>query len=959
MRIEIASVSEEVVTNPSGCAQVDLLDGEYNLKEVVKEGWSVISEPDNAEKGENETDGEVIITIDGSEDTFTFVNDSPPENTTQQRVDVQVCKEDETGTPVEGWTMNLGGEADFLFQEDIVVDSQNSEGTNTNILEAGVTYDLIVSGTWNNGSRSVDAEYFSDNNWETRDNFEGVPGRDDQQLNLVVGAQHDWQDVDGEEHTYRMRITGDGSAINLRIYDEDNDSNPPSWYNDNSGSLEVDIYQITTKDQSLETELDQQGTQACVTFADVPYGEYTLSEETRAEEGWTVQTEPGNDGVNTGEDTQDGVVILQVNENTEEESYTFVNQAPEEEPQTPPEEETPNEEQPPEEQSPDEPEGEAVLEHSTYIEEESPVETVANGTRYMSTSTITNTGTSVLTNITAITAPIEGAEYVSGSWTGTETEPTFSSPGTWTIGTLQPGESRTISYTASIDDNQEQGLYKDLVWVKGTDENGTEIVSEGVASRYVNASFVGDEIRITADAANVERERINIEQERTEEVTEEGEVLGASTGLPATGAKTLWVILASILTMLGGGLVMAGMVLRKTQKKTPRLHPITKSFPSGSIVRSLGVLLAFAFITGFLITGKTFAADLDIRLEDQSSPTGQDNFKLSFTTLDILGRDVQVKCYKKAPTETDFVQFDGTKSLPGGGGSGACSVDQSIVNQQGTYQFYTIAQAGADEQSSEVISVDYDTEAGPGTPVSYDKSKSGCTYTISFKTADDDGETARVELYRSEDTDFPIDAGTRVASTDIGSNETAEFEDTPGDCGKEYYYAIRAFDTVGNASGVVGDTIINVTTITTTTTTTTTDGGTTDNVTTEQADTGTEDTGGAIPVDNANIPPEEEGEGDALVADDEEGDVQGAQDDGAEEDDRTDDEETEEEETENETTEEDNGTADGTEEDGDVLGETDETGGNSNAMVYVSIFGATVIFGILAYFFLIRNKAQF
>jgi hypothetical protein len=914
--------------------------------------------------------------------------------------DIQACKEDETGTPVEDWTIGLSQnevEKEEVFSGDILVLSSEEgyEGVRFEDIDPEGVYEVVVEGTWTNryGKENVDAAYVFQSRANIEDEWEDtvyqygfdyeeygsdVTDRDTRLIKVTIDDQYiNWgEGVDdyNPDHTYSVTMTGENldvgaDGIEIGIFDYPFTGGTPDygndgWYegNNNPGeegsSFTVTIYRVPQiedyADQSLETELDQQGTQACVTFADVPYGEYTLSEETRAEEGWTVQTEPGNEGVNTGEDSTDGVVTITVADTTNDEIYTFVNQRPEEEPQTPPEEETPNEEQPPEEQPPDEPEGEAVLEHSTYIEEESPVETVANGTRYMSTSTITNTGTSVLTNVTAITAPIEGAEYVLGSWTGTETEPTFSSPGTWTIGTLQPGESRTISYTASIDDNQEQGLYKDLVWAKGTDENGTEILSEGVASRYVNASFVGDEIRITADAANVERERINIEQERTEEVTEEGEVLGASTGLPATGAKTVWVILASILTMLGGSLVIAGMMLRKTQKKTPRLHPITKSFPSGSLMRSLGVLLAFAFITGFLITGKTFAADLDIRLEDQTSPTGQDNFKLSFTTLDILGRDVQVKCYKKAPTETDFVQFDGTKSLPGGGGSGACSVDQSIVNQQGTYQFYTIAQAGADEQTSEVISVDYDTEAGPGTPVSYDKSKSGCTYTISFKTADDEGETARVELYRSEDTDFPIDAGTRVASTDIGSNDTAEFEDTPGDCGKEYYYAIRAFDTAGNASGVVGDTIINVTTITTTTT----DGGTTDNATTEQADTGTGDTGGAIPVDNANIPPEQGGAEDALVAD-EEGDVQGAQDDDAEEDDGTDQEENEDEETENETTEEDNGTADGTEEDGDVLGETDETGGNSNAMVYVSIFGATVIFGVLAYFFLIRNKAKF
>jgi hypothetical protein len=55
------------------------------------------------------------------------------------------------------------------------------------------------------------------------------------------------------------------------------------------------------------------------------------------------------------------------------------------------------------------------------------------------------------------------------------------------------------------------------------------------------------------------------------------------------------------------------------------------------------------------------------------------------------------------------------------------------------------------------------------------------------------------------------------------SNENKSF-DNSADCGKKYYFVVRAFDDFGNGSGLTGDSEV---TVNTTTTTTTTGGGTT------------------------------------------------------------------------------------------------------------------------------------
>lgn len=205
------------------------------------------------------------------------------------------------------------------------------------------------------------------------------------------------------------------------------------------------------------------------------------------------------------------------------------------------------------------------------------------------------------------------------------------------------------------------------------------------------------------------------------------------------------------------------------------------------------------------------ASTLSIRLEEPISPTNDSEFKINFVTLNTENKAVTVKCFKKGPTEADFSQFGSDIALTSGGNTGNCGVNSAIINSVGTYQFYTTAQTDADSATSSTVTVDYKSGA-PGTPGNYSKEEiSDCEYKINFKTAQDNGQTSRVEIYMSTLTSFPADSGTRVGEVGIGSDQAGSFRKVVSECDKTYYFAIRAFDQAGNGSAVVGDTTTIVT----------------------------------------------------------------------------------------------------------------------------------------------------
>ena len=229
-------------------------------------------------------------------------------------------------------------------------------------------------------------------------------------------------------------------------------------------------------------------------------------------------------------------------------------------------------------------------------------------------------------------------------------------------------------------------------------------------------------------------------------------------------------------------------------------------------VKFLSFILAFVFV----LTGQVFAADLSVKIETPKSPSRENNFKIGFVTLDIQGRSVTVKCLKKGPSDGGFSQFGSDFVFAAGGNSGNCEVSSSIISSQGTYEFKVSAVVGAETVESSTVSVAYSSDS-PGTPSYSKEQSSSCDYKIKFKTADD-GRTSKVKIYRSTETSFTAYSCTEVGTVSIGPNLEGSFTNIVPDCSKNYYFAIRAFDDAGNASGVAGDSVVTVVTTTTTTT---------------------------------------------------------------------------------------------------------------------------------------------
>lgn len=221
-------------------------------------------------------------------------------------------------------------------------------------------------------------------------------------------------------------------------------------------------------------------------------------------------------------------------------------------------------------------------------------------------------------------------------------------------------------------------------------------------------------------------------------------------------------------------------------------------------------------LASLVLTGKVYAGSVSIRLNAPQTPTNQTNFDIGFTAMDYTGNTITVKCLKQATGDADFVQFGGDLTLtPAGGNNGWCHVDSSVITGNGTYSFKATASNGTDSATSETVSVVYTTD-GPGTPTNWSKTKDSCTYKLGFRSADDSGKTVKVNVYRSTNTGFNLDDSTKIGAVNLGSNTDATFNDTPPDCGKDYYYAVRAFDAAGNGSGVLGDSqIVTVNTVVT------------------------------------------------------------------------------------------------------------------------------------------------
>ena len=180
-----------------------------------------------------------IVVTGVAENTVLYAGES-----LEGTVTIKVLPGAEQNTPYP-FTMGLGFSntecPQYAHVETVVVDADNPiPTTSTAILEDGVGYTLVATGTAFAGDTiDFDAKYsithkISGDTWT--DKVSGYESYGTILLNLLVdGVEVDWGDFNWD-HKYECTITGDGTQVDLLIYD--------IYYPNNAGSLTVNIYKI-------------------------------------------------------------------------------------------------------------------------------------------------------------------------------------------------------------------------------------------------------------------------------------------------------------------------------------------------------------------------------------------------------------------------------------------------------------------------------------------------------------------------------------------------------------------------------------------------------------------------------------------------------------------------------------------------------------------------------------------
>ncbi len=183
------------------------------------------------------------------------------------------------------------------------------------------------------------------------------------------------------------------------------------------------------------------------------------------------------------------------------------------------------------------------------------------GENVLFTLTVTATQSAV-SNVTVTDLPAGGFVVRDNTWTANSSvrgdilsltgNPNYHSPGVWNLGDMIVDEVVTLSYIADISGSEEPGLYKDTAWAKGKDlADNTVYANTDSDPTY----FVGTQVNVVTDTQFSSSH--NVINETT------GEVLGASTELPSTGANTLWLMIAAFLVASGISMGAVGWLLRR------------------------------------------------------------------------------------------------------------------------------------------------------------------------------------------------------------------------------------------------------------------------------------------------------------------------------------------------------------------------------------------------------------
>jgi len=213
------------------------------------------------------------------------------------------------------------------------------------------------------------------------------------------------------------------------------------------------------------------------------------------------------------------------------------------------------------------------------------------------------------------------------------------------------------------------------------------------------------------------------------------------------------------------------------------------------IIKVVFSLLVF----GLIFTKPVYAGNLNIILNEPPSMENTTDFQLFYTAIEIDQLPVNVNLFLKKEG-TDWKQaIDKNKTDY----AGYFQMRGEDFYGEGKYYFYAHADSGSNSVDSNTVELTLDTTA-PGKVTDYHKERiSETNYRLYFKCPTDT-DFEKVYLYRSKDTSFTADAGTRVSEVGCAPGES-KTTDIGGDANVDYYFALRALDHAGNGSEIVTD----------------------------------------------------------------------------------------------------------------------------------------------------------
>jgi hypothetical protein len=217
-------------------------------------------------------------------------------------------------------------------------------------------------------------------------------------------------------------------------------------------------------------------------------------------------------------------------------------------------------------------------------------------------------------------------------------------------------------------------------------------------------------------------------------------------------------------------------------------------------MRKFALSIIFFFIL-LAVSASSSLAAFRLSLSQLPDYKNTDNFRIYYTYLETSGKNAIVNLY----VQKEGKDWRQTKDHDKTAVSGYFQIEGAdIFDGEGKYHFYAKAVIeGVEQESSATITTIVDRSA-PSNVTDYRKERVSANDFKLYWKCPGDADVGKTYIYRSKETSFTADSTTRIQEIVCSPNES-KITTVVGEGDTKYYFALRAIDHAGNASGVVTD----------------------------------------------------------------------------------------------------------------------------------------------------------